>query len=49
MGKSLPLELELARAEVDESMAELERLLLQAEESYELMVWEHENEARDSD
>lgn len=45
----MPLELDLARQEVDNAIAELERLLHDAEEAYELMAWEHENEDRDSD
>jgi len=46
---SRSIELDLKREEVDEAMAELERLLIQAEEAYEFMVWEHESENRDSD
>jgi len=37
------------QTELDDAMAELERLLHDAEEAYELMVWEQENEDRDSD
>ena len=45
----MQIELDLARQDVDDAIAELERLLHDAEEAYELMAWEHENENRDSD
>jgi hypothetical protein len=44
----LPLEVDMKRAEVEDSIAELERLLQQAEEAYELMVMEDCDESGDS-
>jgi hypothetical protein len=42
-----PLEIELKREEVEDSIAELERLLQQAEEAYEMMAWESGDEEGD--
>lgn len=41
------LEIDLQRQEVEESIAELDRLLARAEEAYELLAWAEENDDDD--